>query len=47
MAAKPFVWSHRGQDFKEQGKKKYVGLHWGHDIQFSSKFGVKLSLHNS
>jgi hypothetical protein len=37
------VWSHRGRDFKKQDKKG----HWastGHEIQFSSKFGAKLSL---
>jgi len=36
------VWSHRG-DFKKQEKK----VHWvstGHEIQFRSKFGAKLSL---
>jgi hypothetical protein len=36
------VWSQRGRDFKKQEKK----VHWtstGHEIQFSSKFGAKLS----
>jgi hypothetical protein len=39
----PPVWSHRGWDFKKQGEK----VHWastGHETQFSSKFGAKLSL---
>ncbi len=37
-------WSHSGWDFKKQGKR----VHWtstGHETQFSSKFGAKLSLH--
>jgi hypothetical protein len=36
------VWSHRGRDFKKQEKK----VDWastGYEIQFSSKFGAKLS----
>jgi hypothetical protein len=37
------VWSHRGQNFEKQGNKIH-GASRGHETQFSSKFGAKLSL---
>jgi len=43
MAPEPPIWSHRGWDFKEQWKKVHRAS-TGHQTQFSSKFGAKLSL---
>jgi hypothetical protein len=38
------LFGHIGDDISKNSKKKYTGLQRGIKIQFSSKFGAKLSL---
>jgi len=38
------LFGHIGDDISKNREKKYTGLQWGIKIQFSGKFGAKLSL---